>query len=604
MASTPDTQEKQQSTCVACLEPIQPGASICPHCSSSQLPHKWQVISQTLKWIGGIVTIISLVGGVITLSRYYLDWQERHDTVAEIVAAADWLIQSENYLQAWKMYQKASEINPSSSLVRNGRFKLSQRWVRSFQVDKSILDATLNSITEILYRGLAEASPEQTATILAHVGYVQVLRKINRLPVFSDVDSLFQQALQADPDNVYANVMYARWMLLAKPMNVEQLQQAAARFERALATTQQRAYVRRLQFLGFSGYTYAFGDEIERSSLITLIRACIDMMQAGEAPPQREARFRILDGYGRRGEARHVEALIIALPGEAHLKAYEWLLAADDDSRSDMNNQSTYVKARLNEQINNREQALEYYRALLETDTRDGLSVLINKGIERLTGKLPERALARNYHDDDVDESNPFQFHLDTLEHFESTSHSENFVQAVEYFEAQITQNPDRLTALAISLPTFIERVRESVRQGDEIKKLNAYTTGFSLWHHDNARHNWLALVLLHSQLLKTGNQYEQALALVGDVLRAINTLDDDWQTAQARLDYEMAVLYAELAKSKNRANDREQALLFLQSAVAKGVTDSQQVSWQTIKGDSFAALANDSRYQELIRGR
>ena len=128
MASLPNAHENRQSACVACLEPIRRGANTCPHCGSSQIPHKWQIVSQTLKWIGGIVTIISLIGGVITLGRYYQDWQERRDTIAEMVAAADWLIKTENYQQAWQMYNQAAEINPSSSLVRDGRFRLSLQW--------------------------------------------------------------------------------------------------------------------------------------------------------------------------------------------------------------------------------------------------------------------------------------------------------------------------------------------------------------------------------------------------------------------------------------------------------------------------------------------
>ncbi len=604
MAIAPDTQDKSQSKCVACFEPIQQGATTCPHCRSSQVPHKWQIVSQTLKWIGAIVTIVSLLGGVITLSRYYQDWQERRETVAEIVAAADWLIKSENYLQAWQMYQQAAEINPSSALVRDGRFKLSLVWIRDFQIDKSILDQTLNSITETLYRGLANSDAAQTATILAHVGYVQVIRKVNRLPIYTDLEALFQQALQSDPDSVYANAMYARWMLLAKPMTVAQLQRGGALFDKALATRQQRDYVRRLQILSFTNYSYGSNDAIERGALTALIEACIDMMQNGEAPPTRDARYNILDGYGRMGKAEHVEALIESLPSEAHLKAYEWLLAADDESRDMMIEQSTYIRARLNERLDNEQTALQLYRSLLETDTRSELSALVDAGIERLTGTLPERALLRNYHDDEIDDSNPFQFHLDSLEHFDPASRSENFAQALVYFETQINSNPGRLTALLISLPTFIERIRIDLGQGDEIEKLNAYTTGFSLWHHDNIRSNWVDLGLLHVKMLKTGNQHEQALAQLDDLSRVINRLDQEWRPIQALLDYEQAVVYATLAVTKYSGSDREQAMQLLQSAVDKGVVESKQVSWQDIKGASFDILSNDVRYQNLVRGR
>ena len=44
------------------------------------------------------------------------------------------------------MYGQAAELNPSSTGVRDGRFKLSLIWVRNFQVDKSKLDETLSRI--------------------------------------------------------------------------------------------------------------------------------------------------------------------------------------------------------------------------------------------------------------------------------------------------------------------------------------------------------------------------------------------------------------------------------------------------------------------------
>lgn len=604
MTSAQNDNENRRAACVACLEPIQTGAAICPHCGTSQRPHRWRNFSQALKWIGGIVTTISLVVGVITLSRFYLDWKERHDAVSEIVETAGWLIRSDNYLQAWDMYAKAAELNPSSVEVRDGRFRLSLLWIRDFSIETERLDQTLTSITETLYRGLPGADADRSAEILAHIGYIQVLRHINRLPVFTDVESLFEQALEASPENVYANAMYARWLMLEKPMTVERLDLAERYYGNALASGRERAYVRRLQFVGITGYSYGYSDDIERNALVKLIGISIDMRVNSEGYPNRDSLRKILDGYGLMGKAEHVEALIAALPAEPHLETYKWLLEADDDSRDIMQQQSLYVRARLNEELGDKDAALALYRTLLGTDTSYEIARLVNRGIERLTGQPPARELLRKYLDDPVDESNPFQFHLDTLEHFDPTWRGPNFEQALVYFETQIEDYPERLTALALSLPTFIDRVRESVRSGDNIEKMNAYTSGFNSWHHDNVRQSWIDLSLLRAALLKAGNHYEQGLALLGDVSHAINSLDLDWRPEQARLDFEMAALYAQLAGANDSGSDREQAMLLLLSAVEKGLTESGPVSWQDIKGKQFAPLAGDARYQNLVRGR
>ena len=133
---------------------------------------------------------------------------------------------------------------------------------------------------------------------------------------------------------------------------------------------------------------------------------------------------------------------------------------------------------------------------------------------------------------------------------------------------------------------------------------MRAYTSGFNSSHHDNARQNWVELALLYAHLLKANDQYEQALAQLSDVLRVINTLDKEWQPTQATLEYELALLYVDLAAKNNNASDKEQAILFLLSAVKSGIADHNLVSWQDIKSNKFTLLKNDLRYQQLTRGR
>ena len=157
--------------------------------------------------------------------------------------------------------------------------------------------------------------------------------------------------------------------------------------------------------------------------------------------------------------------------------------------------------------------------------------------------------------------------------------------------------------ALALALPTFIERVRDMVLQGDEIEKMNAYTTGYSAFDHNNARQSWVDLSLLRARLLAHGGQFDRALAQLGDVARALQQLGTRWQPVRALLDYRMALLYAELSQG-NDNSDREQSIMLLQRAIKSGLLDSKQASWQQIKSTPFDNLTGDPRYRELIRGR
>ena len=606
MASGQYDNENRQTACIACLEPIRNGAGTCPHCGSSQYSQRWHNFSQALKWVGGIVTTISLVVGVITLSRFYLDWKERSDALSEIVAAADWLIDSKNYLQAWDMYARAADLNPSSSKVREGRVNLSLLWIRDFSIEKEKVDETLTSLTATLYRGLHGADANQRARILAHIGYIQLLRHIEQLPVFTDVESLFDRAREASPENVYANAMYARWLLQETPTTVEQLDEAQQFYDRALvtATEKERAYVRRLQFDSFK---LGADPDIARNAFVKLIGISIDMHKNAEGYPAWANLWKIFGGYLI--NANLVDFVVTELPAKPHLEAFEWLLESDEADKllrenEYVNSQSIYVRARLNEKIGDSQTALELYQAMLDLVAIYGIDEQVNLGIERLTGQLPERALARNYYDDPVDESDEYQFHKLTLINYDPARRGPNYDQALAYFEALIEHDWGQLKKWEYIFRIFIGNARQAVRDADYMENADGNTSFNSSYANDRARQSWIDMVRLYAHWLKADNNYEKALAELGDVSKSINLLDqEDWHRQQALLDYEMAVLHALLASDNNNADDKEQSVQLLLSAVEKGVV-ATSVSWRDITDEQFAAIADDKRYKKLIRGR
>ena len=503
------------------------------------------------------------------------------------------------------MLGKAAELNPGSVLVRDGRFKLAKVWVRDFQLEKCKLGETLDAITEILYRGLPDAAADDETSILAHIGYVQVIRKLNNLGVFVDVKALFDQALLKSPNNVYANTIYARWLLGQRPMTVGTIKQAEDFFNTALKyAKEQKQFVRQLQFRGLEDYTYGYSDVIEQAALLVLIKASIRMMLDGEPRPHAQSRNRILDGYGSMGKAQHVEVLVDELPAEAHLAVYKWFLQDDDDTREAMRSRSIYIKARLNEKIGDQQVALDNYRSLLVVETRKELQQLVNNAIHRLTGKLPARAAARNFYDDPVNEENLWLFHIDTLQNFNPVMQGKNLEQALAFFESRASHNSIYLDQLIILLPEQIRGINEIVMEGDRIKKMDAYTSGFSIWHHDSVRKNLVSLVLLYAGILNASEQFEISTAQLYDVLNVINKLDDEWRSTLGKLEYELARNYAILAARNQNKQDLEQSIQYLLSAVNNGAVDHELVSWREIKNPDFGLLKDDKRYQRLIRGR
>jgi hypothetical protein len=379
--------------CVACKEDISPYASICPRCNSSQRFFRFKPLGLVLSWIGGIVTVITLIIGIFTLHQYYQQSLEKKKAITEHIDAASWLIKTKNYQQAWQMYDQASHISNSSLKISHSRLTLALLWVKNFQVDKSKLQITLNQLSVVLYRGLSTAKNDKKADILAHIGYLQVIRKINRLPIMVDVEKLFSMAFELDKNNTYASAMHARWLLLERPMTVVLIKQANEQFISALTSfkdqnkknTAQYNFIRRIQLHSLLNYSYAFDDDIETAALKSLLNISIAMMENNESAPSTKICDEILNSYDRMGNARHLETLIKQLPTDKHLLAYQWLQQNSKEIRPVMLTQSTYIIARLNEELGNKKTALNGYQSLLSSpNSSKKLNQLINLGIKRL----------------------------------------------------------------------------------------------------------------------------------------------------------------------------------------------------------------------------
>ena len=588
--------------CRACRQPIHPQATTCHLCQSSQLPpSSWQRISSTLKWIGGIVTTLSLLLAMISLSKFYQDWSERRDTVNEIAASAQWLLRLGHYDQAWALYQQATELNPNAPQVRNGQLGLALRYVRDFRTASDQADQVLRQLTQRLYRGLPQAKPAEVATLLAHVGWTQVLRQNLQLPVLVPVEPLFLEALQADPDNPYANSMYGGWLLRQRPITVALIEQANEHFNRALAQPAGRRFSRQLQLRSLSSHSYASGDEIERAALSALLNACVAMLNKGEPLPEQRVRYRILDGYGRMGRAEHVEALLNVVEAEQHLTVYRWLLQADNDSRPAMNYQSRYIQARLLEKQGQSEQALTIYQQLLQVDDiRKPLQNLIDGGIERLTGALPARATARNFANDPVDSANPWAFHQQTLLNYNTDYTPTNVMQAVGFYAAVDLMQPDQRNRLLADLEPVLLRLSTAIAEREQQIAQNLPVRGYL----DHLRRTWLELLQIHSRALSANQRREAAIAQLQDGLKRIELLDSQWDADRAELEFALAQNLAGLAPAKRQPGDLTQAMDYLAKAVEHGAISNQVTDWAQIKSPAFKALQALPRYQQLIRGR
>ncbi len=239
----------------------------------------------------------------------------------------------------------------------------------------------------------------------------------------------------------------------------------------------------------------------------------------------------------------------------------------------------------------------------------------MNAAIERLTGELPERALARKYSSEPVDVSDPWSFHidtllnfdpmyLDTLLNFDPMYRPRNLDQALEFLTVAVATKDRRIPDLLPTLERAEARVREVVAEGDERARVDAYTVGYSAGHHQSARSNLVRLSVLRGKSLAANDELDAAVASLTDVTKLTEELDEGSSELRALTAYELASAHARRAEVTADAADREHALERLRLAIDEGVVAHDIATWEDIKSEAFRVLAQDPGYQELIRGR
>ena len=254
--------------CIACLEPIRPGARICPHCGSNQAGNRWTILGNTLKWIGGITAIISLIAASVQINELFIGWREKRVVVEEIVRAAQLQLETSDYSNAWKFLDQALSLEPTSRIARQEQINLAMVWVRDIRTDNKQFRDTIDKLKTVLYRGAASEDQHNAAMISAHIGwadikYSQWARSSSRTfeemkaIKFMDIERHFKRSLSLDPENLYGNAMYGYWLLRYKAPHkygTERVELAAKHFQKALDLEKSQEYVRSLQM---SAYLYS-----------------------------------------------------------------------------------------------------------------------------------------------------------------------------------------------------------------------------------------------------------------------------------------------------------------------------------------------------------
>jgi len=393
--------------------------------------------------------------------------------------------------------------------------------------------------------------------------------------------------------------MGAHWLLRKniREITVADVKSVELMFSLALKGGMETKYVRQLQldYLTKAGFESGhYKGELRLAILSAILNTFSFMMTSGEPKPGEYSRRGVLGFYGGSdGSGENVEASIDMLPAKDHLKVIDWLLFDLDYrlERSRKGSQIKYLRARLMEVLGRSDDALDAYRALMNsTFTSKQLDQLVNNSIERLTGKLPARATARGYLDDPVDESDLWGFHSETLAKFPLSKTSKNYRQAFDYFTAIVNEKSLRAADLVALFPSFIEHTTvETIsrsNQFDRIRTINAQ------------------VILIYARALKIVEKPDAVIAALSDAWQVVDEMEGRNMGLLRTVLYELSIAYSARAASQGAQEDIISGVDYLKQFIERGGVKNGVASWGDIKGSAFVALRESAEYQSLIRGR
>jgi tetratricopeptide (TPR) repeat protein len=374
--------------CVACHESIHAKANKCHFCGTDQQPKRLHSMAQVLKWIGGISAVISLVIGASRVNDLFSEWQERKIAVSQLVNAATLQIDSSDYKGAWALIDEALSFNPSSQLARQQRIAIAMAWVRDMRTYRNeTFSDIIDKLLPTLYQGSVNEDPDIAANALTHIGWANYLRSRDGI-VGLEIEKYYECALKLDPDNTYAHVMWAYWMLWPRNQKRNQdtdLAIANSHFSAALLTGNDYEYVKELQVSALINAVHDTKVQFELIKVAEEIRKSNGML----SPDNRYEVYRVIlgivapDNLLDQSTQPIFNQLTNIFSPLTLLKLSEWLDTENKNTGPDQ----MMTHARLEELVGNREKALSFYH-LLATSTgraRSSYKEFSKQAIERLS---------------------------------------------------------------------------------------------------------------------------------------------------------------------------------------------------------------------------
>ena len=248
-STTSTTTTHDQKLCIACKEPIPIDAEVCFHCRTKQVPEKEAKEPESkriLAWIGVVTAVIGLITGLSGIVGPMKGWWKQGRQSHAMLATAQRQSQLGEYSAALDTLGEILKGNPADNQAIHTRLDVAMAWIEDIRTPRHDVDAVapqarviFDRLTPILEGGLGTAKDYRAADVVAHLGWLNLLRW--RIAGQSGIiESHLREALQMDPQNVFANAMFGEWVLLTHG----DVKEAKTHFDTALKTGKSKTFVR------------------------------------------------------------------------------------------------------------------------------------------------------------------------------------------------------------------------------------------------------------------------------------------------------------------------------------------------------------------------
>jgi hypothetical protein len=307
-------------------------------------------------------------------------WKQGRQSHA-LLATAQRQSELGEYSAALDSVAEVLKANPGDEPALRTRLDIAMAWIENIRTPRHNVDdvapearVIFDRLTPILEGGLGTAKDYRAADVVAHLGWLNLLKW--RIAGQSGIiESHLRASLQMDPQNVFANAMFGEWVLLTHG----DLEEAKTHFATALKGGKAKAFVRDCQLEGMI-YNDDPGVPAE------LIRVANEMRK--DKDPIGDDRSRIRWNFSLTESDAELREVLSAVPPEELRATYEWLSPPDSDG-SDFSKrvERRFVEAYIDEISGRREEALQIYRSL-ETETKNSdplVSKRVRDAVQRVS---------------------------------------------------------------------------------------------------------------------------------------------------------------------------------------------------------------------------